>query len=759
MSIPSKPWIPSELLLQIVQKLDRGSSPDKKWPDRRGNYWPLCPYHADTKPGSFSVGEKGFHCFSCGEKGGLKKLAEKLGITTEHPETNGAQGLTLEAYASAKYLPLVFLKELGVTDRKQKGQQALSIPYRNQNGEEIATRYRIGLDGNKRFWWIKGSHIIPYGVWRLSEPLHCCMQIGGEAQKIIFLVEGESDAQTLWHYDIPALGIPGATTWKPEWREYVKGYKVYVWQEPDQAGEEFVSRIGNDISDIQIVSPPAGRKDISECHVAGNDIPVLVEKLIREAIPYSSIVETGEKVEVARLFELAKDLLFSDILSEFEAVIQQLGLVGEVRIAKLLYLTVTSRVLDMPISVVVKGPSSGGKSFTVESVLKTFPPAAYYALSGMSERALVYSTEPLIHRILVLYEYSGLNSDYLSYLLRSLLSEGHIRYETVEVTDDGTVSRLIEREGPTGVIVTTTGISLHPENETRMLSILIRDDPQHTQQILGRLASQAAGSFAAEPNLSVWHALQSWLVLGGKRKVVIPYAKYLADNTSPAAVRMRRDFGKVLTLISTVAMLYQCQRNKDEQGRIIATHEDYAVVYDLISEAMSEASETSVPKIVREIVLAVKKLLAGKTTGATISYHQLATEMHLDKSAVSRRVASAIKLGYLANLEERKGKPAQIVQGAELPEDVVVLPHPETIKKIISGLPSDNTATVQHLPVLEVRVPMPKKVDIFLNEPNPGPDTSKPCRLCGSNNWIPYPNGSGAFCGFCHPPAGNHKGK
>ena len=39
---------------------------------------------------------------------------------------------------------------------------------------------------------------------------------------------------------------------------------------------------------------------------------------------------------------------------------------GERRAGKLIYLAVTSRLLDRPVSVAVKGPSSGGKSFVVE---------------------------------------------------------------------------------------------------------------------------------------------------------------------------------------------------------------------------------------------------------------------------------------------------------------------------------------------------------------------------------------------------------
>ena len=47
-------------------------------------------------------------------------------------------------------------------------------------------------------------------------------------------------------------------------------------------------------------------------------------------------------------------------------------------------------------------------------------------------------------------------SDIATYLIRTLLSEGRLRYETVEKTKDGLVARVIEREGPTGLIVTTT---------------------------------------------------------------------------------------------------------------------------------------------------------------------------------------------------------------------------------------------------------------------------------------------------------------
>ena len=50
--------------------------------------------------------------------------------------------------------------------------------------------------------------------------------------------------------------------------------------------------------------------------------------------------------------------------------------------------------------------------------------------------------------------------------------------------------RLIEREGPTGLIVTTTSLRLHPENETRMLSLTITDTRDQTAAVFRALAQE-----------------------------------------------------------------------------------------------------------------------------------------------------------------------------------------------------------------------------------------------------------------------------
>ncbi len=289
--------------------------------------------------------------------------------------------------------------------------------------------------------------------------------------------------------------------------------------------------------------------------------------------------------------------------------------------------------------------------------------------------ALAYSDEPLQHRILVLYEASGMESDFQTYLIRSLLSEGKVRYETVEKTSEGMKPRLIEREGPTGLIVTTTAVRLHPENETRLLSLAVTDTQDQTRAVMTVLANEAA---SAGLDLEAWRALQVLWLEGSERRVTVPYSGELAGLIPPIAVRLRRDFGALLNLTRAHAILHQASRERDADGRIVATLEDYGRVRELVADIVSDGIEATVPTTVRETIEMVKRLRDETDEDVTIA--ALAQELKLDKSAAWRRVRSAMDRGYLKNLEDRKGRPARLVLGDALPDDIEILPAPERLQ-------------------------------------------------------------------------------
>ena len=245
-------------------------------------------------------------------------------------------------------------------------------------------------------------------------------------------------------------------------------------------------------------------------------------------------------------------------------------------------------------------------------------------------------------------------------------------YEVVETTQNGFRPRRIEKQGPTGLLVTTTAVRLHPENETRLLSLAVTDTPEQTRAILRAIAENRVATVDPGP----WLALQHWLA-HAEHRVVIAYASALAERMPPVAVRLRRDLGQILALIRAHAILHQATRERDVEGRILATLEDYAVVRTLVLDVIAEGIDATVAPIVRETVAAMETLLADGQPEASL--RQVAHALGLDKSAAARRIAAAVQLGYLRNLEDRKGRPARLTLGEPLPESVSILPSCEVL--------------------------------------------------------------------------------
>jgi putative DNA primase/helicase len=142
-------------------------------------------------------------------------------------------GITVEALAADKKLPVEFLRSLGIVQEKR----AVKIPYLLEDGSPAPRqRLRTALKAKDGSRWAKGEGSpVPYGLWRLDE---------ARDAGYLVLVEGESDCWTLWHHGFPALGIPGADMTEKLKLEHVKDIpQLYVVREPDKGGDTFAAGI------------------------------------------------------------------------------------------------------------------------------------------------------------------------------------------------------------------------------------------------------------------------------------------------------------------------------------------------------------------------------------------------------------------------------------------------------------------------------------------------------------------------------------
>ncbi|MFS1522783.1 CHC2 zinc finger domain-containing protein [Microbulbifer sp. 2304DJ12-6] len=249
--------------------------------------------------------------------------------------------------------------------------------------------------------------------------------------------------------------------------------------------------------------------------------------------------------------------LLQRILSDFE----RCGVVGEETNKLVGYLAAGSRKLDRPLAVMIQSTSAAGKSALMESVLNLIPEEERVQYSAMTGQSLFYMGETnLKHKILAIAEEEGASQ--ASYALKLLQSEGEI---TIASTgkDDSTgnlVTREYKVEGPVMLFLTTTAIDIDEELLNRCVVLTVNESREQTQLI--HAAQRQRRTLAGlEAKLEKAHLVK--LHRNAQRllkplAVINPYADqltFLNDKT-----RTRRDHEKYLTLIDSIALLHQYQR-------------------------------------------------------------------------------------------------------------------------------------------------------------------------------------------------------
>jgi phage/plasmid primase-like uncharacterized protein len=378
----------------------------------------------------------------------------------------------------------------------------------------------------------------------------------------------------------------------------------------------------------------------------------------------------------------AKDIIASEAVLDLFAADWRNVVAGEQRNAKTLYLVATSRLFAKTMHAAIKGPSSAGKSEIRSRVLQFFPPESVVAFTSLSEKALLYFEDDFAHKILSMGEAAGTEEQsFQDYLLRELMSEGLLRYPTVEKIGGELQTRVIEKQGPVAFMVTTTRRKLHPENETRMLSLDIDDSEAQTRAVLIKVAEVEGLNVSADVvDYGRWRDYQRWLE-AGERAVVVPFAVALSHSIPPRSVRLRRDLGQVIRAIKAHALLHRVHRARDDRGCIVADiAHDYTVVRDLMHDLLAETSEVKIKDSIVETINAVSELTKDLASDDGASAKSVSRLLKLDKSTASRRLRSAEDGGFVTNLETRKGRPGRYRTTDESIDVEQMLPTPEALK-------------------------------------------------------------------------------
>jgi DNA primase len=319
--------------------------------------------------------------------------------------------------------------------------------------------------------------------------------------------------------------------------------------------------------------------------------------------------------------EAALALLKSpDLLDRILADFDTIGIVGE-RVNKLVgFLAATSRKLDAPLAVVIQSSSAAGKTALMDAVLTFMPEEERIKYSAMTGQSLFYMGQAnLKHKILAIVEEEGASR--ASYALKLLQSEGELTIaSTGKDPDTGQlVTQEYRVEGPVMIFLTTTSIQIDEELMNRCLVLSVDEGRSQTQAIHRRQREKRtlAGLLARAEREELLTLHRNAQRLIRPLAVLNPYAERLTFPSE--ATRTRRDHEKYLTLIDTLALLHQYQRQIKTTTRLGKTIEYIEVTLDDIAMANQLAHEVlgrsldELPPQTRRVLHLMEAFVSDKT--------------------------------------------------------------------------------------------------------------------------------------------------
>jgi len=324
------------------------------------------------------------------------------------------------------------------------------------------------------------------------------------------------------------------------------------------------------------------------------------EHIKRELAPKTKDVSLDVE-ERDQAFALLKspDLL-QRILDDFHTA----GVVGEETNKLVGYLASVSRKLDKPLAIIIQSTSAAGKSSLMDAVLNMIPEEERVQYSAMTGQSLFYMGETnLKNKILAIAEEEG--AENASYALKLLQSEGVLTIASTgkDETSGTLVTKEYRVEGPVMLFLTTTAIDIDEELMNRCLVLTVNESREQTQAIhaIQRQQQTLEGLLQHEDKKQLIQLHRNAQRLLKPLLVANPFAEqltFLDDKT-----RTRRDHMKYLTLIRSIALLHQYQREikrVKHHGQVLdyieVTIEDIEIANRLAHEVLGRTLDELPPQ-------------------------------------------------------------------------------------------------------------------------------------------------------------------
>lgn len=314
---------------------------------------------------------------------------------------------------------------------------------------------------------------------------------------------------------------------------------------------------------------------------------------------YNTVIPEDQKRIDDTMDYLISPYLLKNLIKE-----SQTRVAGEEATIENLHVWFAGRLVKNPqqlasYNLLVNSESGAGKDHVTKAVLKDYPSSCRVERTKITPEVLTYwhnaRTEPNWTWNGKIFYLEDVTTSILNSPVFKVMASGGSK---ATIVNKQLQAEDIEVRGKPVMVVTTATATPNKELGRRFPITSLDETHDQTKAIIERQAKSAADGIIPEPDnliceaISLLHRVRVKVVIA---ELIVPYFPY-------KHIGIRTHFPRFIDLIKASAALHQFQRERDEEGYVLSTWEDYDIARRCLLRTVSNHNLISVTRNQRRIL-------------------------------------------------------------------------------------------------------------------------------------------------------------
>ena len=338
-----------------------------------------------------------------------------------------------------------------------------------------------------------------------------------------------------------------------------------------------------------------------------------------------------------------------NLLSRFNELIGQAGVVGEERNRLFLFVIATSYKMPDTLHALIQGSSGSGKTHLLIKVSALIPDEDVKRFTRVTDSSFYnYGAYELQNKLICLEDFDGMREE-AQLAFRELQSRELLSSSTSGKDEQGNI-RAYERVvyGPIASLCCTTRGQVYEDNMSRCFLIAVDESREQTERIISHQNSKASGKLKTDQAAQVSEFIQHCLRMLKPYQVVNPYADQV--SLPPEAHKIRRLNDLYQSFVRQVTLLNQYRRKQDSAGRLISEKEDLQTAADIMFESILlkvDELDGSLRHFYEQLKTYVQGKAADHADSYTFTQREVRQALRISKSQLQRHLYELRGLEYI----------------------------------------------------------------------------------------------------------------